>query len=106
MAGVPIQTTARRLRVLRAPIYLMVHRGGNFAETHGGMVWFFHREGAFARYETQSGADDQWELLVVEPDGTERIERFATARELDERQRALTHNLLTNGWSGPHGRLL
>jgi hypothetical protein len=44
------------------------------------MVVFFEKEGRFVRCEARQAASDTWELIILEPDGTERIERFRSAR--------------------------
>ena len=52
------------------------------------MVWFYERGGAFVRFET---GDDPttYELVVVQPDGREQVERFASSEALTRRQQEL-----------------
>ena len=45
------------------------------------MVWFFERSGQFIRCETREDQAGVWELVVAEPEGTERIERFRNGTE-------------------------
>jgi hypothetical protein len=70
------------------------------------MVWFFERDDAFLRCETREGGMGTWELVIVEADGRESVERFADQRELVQRERALLEQLRSTGWCGPHGRLI
>jgi hypothetical protein len=68
------------------------------------MVSFFERRGQFIRCETYDRPDGAWQLLIVEADGTERIEEFATPDALDDRLREVEHDFKTCGWFGPYGR--
>jgi hypothetical protein len=44
-----------------------------------------------------------FELRVVAPDGAERVEQFTDSEELAKRQVAVESELISEGWSGPHG---
>jgi glycosyltransferase involved in cell wall biosynthesis len=44
------------------------------------------------------------ELVVVDADGTERVERFDSDLALQARQRELETEFRGDGWDGPHGR--
>ena len=71
------------------------------------MFWWFEREGVYTRYEVielPEGAG--YELKIIDPDGTEHVERFTDADELANRQRALEAELKAQGWTGPHGWVL
>jgi hypothetical protein len=71
------------------------------------MVWFYEREGAFIRCETrdaQNGAG--FELVVIQPDGTEHVEYFEDSAALSRRQAELQSSLSHDGWSGPFGRTI
>jgi hypothetical protein len=70
------------------------------------MVWFFERDGAFLRCETREVDMGTWELVLVDADGRECVERFADQGELVRRERALLEQLRSTGWCGPHGRLI
>ena len=70
------------------------------------MVWFFERNGAFIRCETRETADGAIELVISEPDGTEKVERFDDSTSLARRQRELESSLSDNGWMGPFGRTI
>ena len=71
------------------------------------MVWFYERQGIFIRCETRdalSGAG--FELLIIEPDGTERVERYDDSSALERRQNELQTRLSDDGWQGPFGRTI
>lgn len=71
------------------------------------MVWFYERHGTFIRCETRESAPGSgFELLIVQPDGTERVEHFADSQSLDARQRELQATLEHDGWQGPFGRTI
>ncbi|HKF68145.1 MAG TPA: hypothetical protein VKB36_16480 [Vicinamibacterales bacterium] len=44
-----------------------------------------------------------FELRIVEPDGTEVVERFNDSSDLPERAQALIDELKNAGWDSPHG---
>ncbi len=70
------------------------------------MIWFFEKRGTYVRCETRKTDDGAYELLITEPDGTERIERFEDSGELARRQVELEQGYAADGWTGPHGRVL
>lgn len=71
------------------------------------MVWFYERQGSFIRCETREASSRAgFELLILHPDGTEKIERFADSQSLEERQRELQSTLTHDGWQGPFGRTI
>lgn len=67
------------------------------------MFWWFQRGKEFIRYEARELGKDAYELTVVMPDGTERVEHFTDQTALKDRQVTLTRELEAEGWSGPHG---
>jgi hypothetical protein len=71
------------------------------------VVWFYERQGSFLRFETRDVPDraQTFELVVVQPDGTESIERFADSHTLLRRQAELELTLASGGWQGPFGRV-
>jgi hypothetical protein len=72
------------------------------------MVWFFERNGTFVRFETRD-VDERpgtFELVILDPDGTERVETFTNSDELAQRQDELQSSLCSDGWNGPYGRFL
>jgi len=52
------------------------------------VFWWFERKGQFLRYEAREGANGGYEFCVIDPDGTEHVERFADSAELTKRQEA------------------
>ena len=66
------------------------------------MFWWFERQGVFLRYEARESKDG-FELCIIDPDGTERIERFEDSRELARRQTEFERQVRIEGWTGPHG---
>ena len=67
------------------------------------MFWWFERTGQYLRYEARQRANGGYELRVINPDGTERIETFEDSNELSRRQQAFERELADEGWNGPHG---
>jgi hypothetical protein len=73
-------------------------------DVQGGRVfWWFERAGQFLRYEASVAATGGFELRIVEPDGTERVERFDDSSALARRQADFEHQISAEGWTGPHG---
>jgi hypothetical protein len=70
------------------------------------MVWFFERHGTYIRCETRDVNEGGYELLVINPDGVENIERFEDSASLTRRQRELDSHLADDGWMGPFGRTI
>jgi hypothetical protein len=71
------------------------------------MVWFYERQGTFIRCETRESPNHVgFELLMIDPDGTEKIEHFADSQALEIRQRELQSTLVHDGWQGPFGRTI
>lgn len=69
------------------------------------MVWFYERQGTFIRCETRIAAAGGFELVVIEPDGSERVEHFEDSSTLSRRQAELENTLTDDGWAGPFGRI-
>jgi hypothetical protein len=70
------------------------------------MVWFYERHGSFIRCETRTAASGGFELVVIQPDGSERVEHFDDSSTLARRQAELENSLTHDGWSGPFGRTI
>ncbi|MEW6320686.1 MAG: hypothetical protein AB1635_06325 [Acidobacteriota bacterium] len=70
------------------------------------MVWFFERQGSFIRCETRQSGDGAFELVIVQPDGAEQVERFEDSATLTRRQQELQRSLSGDGWTGPFGRTI
>lgn len=71
------------------------------------MVWFYERQGTFIRCETRTADSGMgFDLVVVNPDGTERVEHFDDSLTLSRRQAELESTLAHDGWNGPFGRTI
>jgi len=71
------------------------------------MVWFYERQGSFIRCETRTAAGGTgFELVVIQPDGSERVEHFDDSATLAKRQAEIENTLTHDGWSGPFGRTI
>lgn len=71
------------------------------------MVWFYERQGTFIRCETRETVNGiGFELVIMQPDGSEKVERYDDSASLDRRQQELQSNLATDGWQGPFGRTI
>jgi hypothetical protein len=70
------------------------------------VIWFYERSGAYLRCETREveTRTDVFELVVLNPDGTETVERFDNSESLLRRQMELETALTHEGWQGPFGR--
>jgi hypothetical protein len=82
----PVQTTCRRRK----------------DRQEGLVFWWFQRGGKYLRYETRE-TNGTFELRVISPDGSERVETFTDSSDLTRRQLAFERDLATDGWTGPHG---
>jgi hypothetical protein len=67
------------------------------------VFWWFQRGGEFLRYETRETHGGGFELRVITPDGSERVETFNHSSDLTKRQLAFERDLASDGWTGPHG---
>ena len=67
------------------------------------MFYWFKRGNESLRYEAREVSATRFKLTIIGPDGVERVERFASAEALHERQVALEGELQAQGWVGPHG---
>jgi hypothetical protein len=71
------------------------------------MIWFFERDGSHVRCEVRPHIEgDRYELVITEPDGTERLASFTTSNDLNRRAQALGEAWEKEGWTGPHMRFL
>jgi hypothetical protein len=66
------------------------------------MFTWFRRNAAFVGYERERSRR-ALTLVIRQPDGTERIEKFSNQEALLERQLALPREREAEGWTGPHG---
>jgi len=70
------------------------------------MIWFFEKKGQYVRCETRKAADGAYELVITDAAGAERVERFQDSASLAKRQVDLEQTLSSDGWTGPHGRVM
>ena len=71
----------------------------------GRVIWFYVREDNHLRCEVREHpGGDLFELVVTEPDGTERIEQFEDSASLNQRARELEQHWHDKGWDGPFAR--
>jgi hypothetical protein len=71
------------------------------------MIWFFQRRGDHLRCEVRTQIEgDRYELVITEPDGTERVESFADSASLNKRSLELERKWQEEGWTGPYMRFL
>ena len=67
------------------------------------MFWWFEKTGQYLRYEARTRPEGGYELRVINPDGSERVEVFNNSNGLSRRQEAVERELASDGWNGPHG---
>ena len=67
------------------------------------MFTWFRRNAEFIGYEARQTTSGAYELILRQPDGTERVETFSDQQALLGRQLELQRELEAEGWTGPHG---
>jgi hypothetical protein len=67
------------------------------------VFWWFERKGQFLQCEILPVPTGGFELRLIEPDGTELVERFNDSSDLEKRQHAVIDEVRNAGWNGPHG---
>ena len=65
------------------------------------MFWWFERGGELLRLEVLQVTSDRYELRVIQSDGTENVETFASAQDLNRRQEQVQRRVAEEGWNGP-----
>lgn len=66
------------------------------------MIWIFERASQRLRCEIRrDGAGSGFELIVTNPDGSERMERFEDTSALIKRSLDLQMELIEAGWRSP-----
>jgi hypothetical protein len=66
------------------------------------MLWIFERKDERMRCEIRREGDSAgYEMIVTNPDGSQRMERFEDAEELIQRTLELQRTLLETGWRQP-----
>ncbi|MEO8077470.1 MAG: hypothetical protein ABI818_14165 [Acidobacteriota bacterium] len=66
------------------------------------MFYFFRRKDEYIRCEIRGAMDSphHYELVVVEPSGAERIERYSSSTDIHDRWLQLQRGFEYAGWSG------
>jgi hypothetical protein len=70
------------------------------------VFWWCERGGRYLRCEAQQMATGGYELRIVSPDGSEKVEHFSDSSDLTKRQSDVIDEITSEGWSGPHGWVL
>jgi hypothetical protein len=65
------------------------------------MVWFYEKHGPYIRCEIRDRVGGGDELVIVNPDGTEQVERYYDSASLTRRQEELESRPTGDGWQGP-----
>lgn len=66
------------------------------------VFYFFKRGSETVQCEVRSAPDGPgYEIVITDPDGTQRMERFATSEQVHERWVALHKQFEHEGWWGP-----
>ncbi len=69
------------------------------------VIWFYAKRGEHLRCEIRQQTEGgRFELVITEPDGSERVESFADSSLLKKRSRQLEEEWQAKGWDGPFGR--
>jgi hypothetical protein len=70
------------------------------------MFYFFRRDEQYIRCEIRGAMDSisDYELVIVEPSGDERVERYSSSAEVHQRWLDLQQGFVHAGWWGPLGR--
>lgn len=69
-----------------------------------GMLWTFERGGEHLHCEIRrEGAGTGYELIITNPDGSQRMERFDEAGGLIARALDFQRELIEGGWRSPKG---
>jgi hypothetical protein len=66
------------------------------------MLWIFERKGKQMRCEIRrEGIGPGYEMIVTNPDGSQRMERFDDTTDLIKRTLDFQRELLESGWRQP-----
>jgi hypothetical protein len=69
------------------------------------VIWFYAKEGRHLRCELrQQITGDTFDLVITEPDGSERVEHFSDSASVTRRSQQLEAEWIKAGWDGPFGR--
>jgi hypothetical protein len=62
------------------------------------MIWSFERSGRQMRCEIRRDEDGQYEFVIVNPDGSEKTERYEEPSEVIARSVDVMRSLIEEGW--------
>jgi hypothetical protein len=66
------------------------------------MLWIFERKGEHMRCEIRRDGDGAgYEMIVTNPDGSQRMERFEATEGLIKRTLEFQSDLMETGWRQP-----
>jgi len=66
------------------------------------MLWIFQRKGQQMRCEIRrEGTGSGYEMIITNPDGSQRMERFEETADLIKRTLDFQRELLESGWRQP-----
>ncbi len=69
------------------------------------MIWFYSKQGRHLRCEVRQQVEgDRFDLVITEPDGSERVEHFVDSAAVTRRSIQLETEWLRDGWDGPFAR--
>lgn len=69
------------------------------------MIWFYAKQGHHVRCEVRTTSDgDQFDLVITDADGSERVERYDDSASVTRRTLQLEAEWIRQGWDGPFGR--
>jgi hypothetical protein len=69
------------------------------------VIWFYAKQGDHVRCEVRTAASgQQFDLVITDADGTERIEKFDDSASVTRRTLQLEAEWIRQGWDGPFGR--
>jgi hypothetical protein len=68
------------------------------------VFYFFERSNEFIRAEIDGNDETGYVIVVTDPDGRERTERYPTSEAVHARWVELQEQFQSDGWWGPAGR--
>jgi hypothetical protein len=69
------------------------------------VIWFYEKDGKHLRCEVRHLVEgDRFDLVIIEPDGRERVETFEDSSQLNKRSAQLEREWRAMGWDGPYSR--
>lgn len=69
------------------------------------MIWFYAKRGRHLRCELRELTEGrQFDLVITDVDGSERVEHFDDSTSVMRRSAQLEADWIKEGWEGPFGR--